>query len=393
MPDSPSRFWTATVPQALVAAVVVGWLVAVLTSSGTTTLTGRLGGDFPAFYGAGSIVAAGDIDELYDFERQRAEQSEIFDSGFLAFAYPSYVAAFYAPLSSLPFRAAYVLHTLVALAAVGAAVWLARGFSDTARRYPWLTLAAAVLSYPLLRAVLGGQNTAFGLLVIVGAWWLLDRRHEVAAGLVLSLMSYKPQFLLPLAGVLLLSRRGRAVTGTAAGVALHYLAGAALSGWSWPIEWWSKAVAFANLDQVVNGPRSISWRGWEQLFQIDNPLAGAPGTPLLGPFAEWVWVVLAAMTVVWVASMALRHGGSDTLGVFAVALPAMLLMAPHAMFYDAGLALPTLLLLADRSRVALASALWAAGWTHAIEGGAIGVSPLVIVSLLTGVAAKRSLLR
>ena len=83
------------------------------------------------------------------------------------------MAAAYAPLAALDFRTAYVVHTLLSLGAIAASVLLARRFSDTADRYPWLIGAAAVLSYPLLRAYLGGQNTAFGLLVIVGAWLLL----------------------------------------------------------------------------------------------------------------------------------------------------------------------------------------------------------------------------
>lgn len=389
------RLWTRAAPQAVIAAVVVGWLISVSFSTGTDTLTGRLGGDFPAFYAAGSIVADGDVAELYDFERQRLEQEEIFESGFLAFAYPGYVAAIYSPLALLPFRLAYLIHTIAAGAAVGVSVVVARSFSPTARRYPWLVAAAALLAYPLLRAVLGGQNTAFGLLVIVVAWALLSARRDLAAGLIVSLLAYKPQFLIPIAGVLFLAGRYRATLGTGLGVAAHYLAGVWLSGWRWPLDWWNNAIRFANLDQAVNGPRSISWRGWEALYQIEDPLADAPGSPLLGPAADWVWVGLAAVTVVWIAIIAIRRGRRDTLGILAMTLPAMLLMAPHAMFYDAGLALPTLLMLADRSKVKTAWALWVGGWSHAIEAQYVGsgLSPLVAVSLLTTIAAQRSLLR
>jgi len=375
MHEGRIRFWTHTAPRALIAAVLVGWLITVLTSSGTSTLTGRLGGDFPAFYGAGSIVLSGDVDELYDFDRQRFEQREIFDSGFLAFAYPSYVAAAYVPLAALEFRVAYVLHTLLSLAAIAASVLLARRFSATADRYPWLVAAAAILSYPLLRAYLGGQNTAFGLLVIVTAWLLLDRDRDLGAGLVLSLLAYKPQFLLPIAGVIVLGSRWRTVTGGAAGLLAHYVAGTLLSGWRWPVEWWSEAVRFSNIDQVVNGPRSIAWRGL---------------TDLLG--FESLWIPVAGATVVWVAAIAWQHARRDLIGVLAMTLPAMLLMAPHAMFYDAGLALPTLLLLADRDRVRSSTLLWAGGWSH-LAAERLGASPLIGVTLLTGLAAQRSLLR
>src|SRR5262249_3233805 len=44
-------------PRAIFAAIAVGFAIAVAFGSGTRTLTGRLGGDFPAFYGAGRILA------------------------------------------------------------------------------------------------------------------------------------------------------------------------------------------------------------------------------------------------------------------------------------------------------------------------------------------------
>ena len=82
----------------------------------------RLGGDFPAFYAAGSIVRSGDIDSLYDPARQLVEQSELGLDGYLAFAYPPHVAVAYAPLSALPFRYAYLVHTVLMAVAFAVAL-------------------------------------------------------------------------------------------------------------------------------------------------------------------------------------------------------------------------------------------------------------------------------
>jgi len=52
--------------RAAVLALAVAFLVVLLSGSGTTTLTGRIGGDYPAFYTAGQIVAAGEAANLYE---------------------------------------------------------------------------------------------------------------------------------------------------------------------------------------------------------------------------------------------------------------------------------------------------------------------------------------
>ncbi len=58
------------------------------------TLTGRLGGDYPAFYGVARIVASGDWKDLYSPEKQSQSQKGLLPgvAGFLPFAYPPFVA-------------------------------------------------------------------------------------------------------------------------------------------------------------------------------------------------------------------------------------------------------------------------------------------------------------
>ena len=103
-------------PRSLLAAIAVAFIFAVLSGSGASTFTGRLGGDYAAFYGAGRIIAEGDFEELYNWKRQLAAQQGLFpgeEKSFLPFMYPTYVALAYLPLSLLPYRPSYIIHTLL----------------------------------------------------------------------------------------------------------------------------------------------------------------------------------------------------------------------------------------------------------------------------------------
>ncbi|MEM7142160.1 MAG: hypothetical protein AAF548_14145 [Actinomycetota bacterium] len=74
-------------PKALLAALAVAFVIVLASGSGSDTASGRVGGDFPAFYSAGSIVADGDIDDLWDLEVQRAAQADLLgdEDGFIMF--------------------------------------------------------------------------------------------------------------------------------------------------------------------------------------------------------------------------------------------------------------------------------------------------------------------
>ena len=372
--DTADRQWRLKrYPQAALLALSIGWIIAVMAGSDTPAETGILGGDYPAFYGAGSIVNDGLVDRLYDFELQASMQTDLLPTGFLAFAYPPFVAAPYALLALLPYRLSYALSTVLSFAAVVLALRLMRTISTQPKDHWWMTLAAGVLFYPILRALLGGQNTAASLLILVSSWTLLMGERDVAAGGVLALLSFKPQFLLPILGVVWLTGRRRVVLGASVGVAGLYLGGVAMAGWSWPIEWWNEATKFAFLDEAVNSANSISLR------QIAD-------WPIIGP----AWLVLSVATAGWIAWVAHRHGERDLTGVMAMAIPATLLMAPHAMYYDVGLVLPSILVLADRYSVRLGAIFWMAGLSHVLSSQ-LGFNPLTLLLVALLVTTRRSI--
>ena len=53
----------------IVAAIAIALFVATIAAADSAAPADRIGGDYPAFYGAGRIAADGDWDNLYEFDR------------------------------------------------------------------------------------------------------------------------------------------------------------------------------------------------------------------------------------------------------------------------------------------------------------------------------------
>lgn len=355
-------------------AVVAAFAISVLGSTGADTVSGRLGGDFPAFYAAGSIAADGDWADLYDPDRQLAEQARLFpesDDSFLYFAYPPHAAAVYRPLAAMDYRVAYVLHSVLMAGAAIAAVSLIRPMVPLVRSHFELAASLALLFNPVLRAVTGGQNTALTMLGVAGVWRLLHDDEDVGAGLVIALLLYKPQVAVPLAGVLVLGRRWRAVGATGAGGLVIWGFGAMLMGTGWVSTWWTEVRAFAELDADVNGHNAISWLG------VAEHLAGAGTTTAYALAAPLVVATVGAVSFVWLS------GRFDLATRFAVTAAGILLMSPHAMFYDGGLLVITAAVALDRigaRAVPVVAAVWAGSWLQ-MGAGALDFAPLFVLML------------
>ncbi len=353
-------------------AVVVAFGISVLGASGGDAVSGRLGGDFPAFYAAGSIAADGDWADLYDPDRQLAEQSRLFpesDDSFLYFAYPPHAAAAYRPLAALDYRLAYSIHSVLMAAAAVAALAAMRPMVPLLRRQFELAATGVLLFNPVLRAVTGGQNTALTMLGLALIWRFLHDEEEVAAGLVVALLLFKPQLAVPLAGLLLLTRRWRAVAAVGAGTLAVWGLGAMVMGTGWLGTWWTEVRAFAELDAEVNGHNAVSWLGVsEHVFGAGSGTAHVIAVPL-------VLATIAATCVVWLSPRFDLGAG------IAITAATLVLMSPHAMFYDAGLLSITAVVALDRlgARVVPVVALvWVGSWLQ-MGAAALGFAPLFVL--------------
>jgi hypothetical protein len=371
---------------ALLLALALGFLIAVLGGQGTSTLTGRLGGDYPAFYGAGRIIAEGDGANLYSPARQHAIQEGLFpreQSSFLAFSYPPFVALAYYPLSLFSFKVSYIVHTLLMVGALIWALQLLRPVNPLIDRYPLPALALALSFYPLFRAITGGQNTALTLLLLVSGWRLLLAGREWPAGIILGLLLFKPQFALPLLGLLVLSGRWRVGLGGLLTGMMLYLLGAWVSGPRWPLAWSGFAWWFTQTDVVVNCANSVSWLGFFQaLAGFERPLA-----LILGYGA--IALTIAGCVLVWMSGG--RRG--DLTAQWGLTMPALVLIPFHVMYYDVSLVLFTYaaMIAAHYAKIwPLIGVAWLVGFSQMLNT-VLGFSPLFLVLVGTGIFAVDSL--
>ncbi len=350
--------------RAAVAAAIgigIGFAVLVTTSTDLTTVRGgRIGGDFPAFYGAGRLAQSRDAHRLYDADAQRAIQQDLLPpatNGWIHFAYPPFVALAYVPFTLLGFKAAYVLHTLLMALCVVAALQLARPSLPVLGSETLPAAAALLAFYPLFRAVAGGQNTAVSLLCAAGAAGALAARRDVRAGLWLGAWLFKPQLSLPVCALLALNspngpRRYRLLAGAASVAGLYYVAGALVWGANWPA-WWVRegVLPFAAADRIVDRGNGISFP--DVAADLGVPAAGLVCAGLLGGLALWL---------AWRRS-------SESAAFVGATVAAAVLAAPHALYYDGGLMALALVASAALRPATLPAvvALWLLGWTQPLR--------------------------
>lgn len=343
---------------------------------GAGLVSGRLGGDFAEFYAAGRIVRSGQAARLYDPAAQRAAQGDLMPEGaanFVPFAYPPQFALPYALLAGLPYRLAFVVHLAVMAGLLFLALRLACADLPWAREYPAAVFCAAVLFYPLLRALLGGQNTPLTLCCCAAAWSLERRGRDILAGLCLAVLCYKPQYGLGLAGLYFLAGRRRLALAALAGLAALTLADLAVFGPSFVASWLGYADWVVRTSLGMEGEKAVSFLGVTR-----HVLAGSPQA------ASTLGLGLAGLTLAGLAAVFWKRRGRPVgLAELGLAGAGLLLAAPHAYYYDAGLLVFAALAILDagpRHAAALVLGLWLCGLAQPLAP-LWGVSPLFFAAL------------
>jgi hypothetical protein len=358
-------------------ALAAAFLVILVSGSGTTTLTGRIGGDYPSFYTAGQIIADGKAETLYEVSQQRSYQKELVgdESGVLAFAYPPHFALLYVPLSKLPFRLSYAVHTLAMVAALALACLLIQRIYPNLIASPYLLFFLALTAYPIFRSVIGGQNTALSILLIVLCWYKVLHNKHYQAGLYLGLLLFKPQFAVPLAGLFFLSGRWRVwLSAGATGIVLFGV-NSALLGPAWFVDWFDMIAAFSGADARTNFGELVSWQGFLQaVMGPGNSIAMALGWGLSA-------ATILAISWVWYA------GGrqADFSAQLALASICIVLISPHTLYYDSGIVLIAVVVLLARLGRLNANVIlgvWAAGLPQLLSpslGFSLSFVPVVVM--------------
>jgi hypothetical protein len=237
------------------------------------------------------------------------------------FVYLPGAAWAFVPLARMPLAVSFVIDAFCMLAcAVAAGAVAAR----TYRLPRALGVGMFVLWPPVVyAAAIIGQNAPFGLLLAQLTIAGIARSSLALTALPLGLLLYKPTYALPLIGVLLLRARWREVTVVAAiGVGWYVVSAAATGGdWRWPTEWAAMIARYAPGDLSVNGAFVVSLPG----------LLARAGARVA------VIVAIAALGALAVAFAVRRAGAVEAASAACLAGVAL---SPHALAYDAALALP-----------------------------------------------------
>lgn len=362
-------------PRAFLFALAVAFLIAMFTGQGASTLTGRLGGDYPAFYGAGRIIADGDGGDLYNSTKQAAAQKGLYpgeDNVFMPFPYPPFFAAVYYPLALLPYRLSFAIHTLLMVALLFITIHLMAPIHKHIN-HAYLFITCLTLSfYPMLRAVLGGQNSALSLFLCVLSWRLIVANKHLSGGIILGLMLFKPQFGVPLICLSIISRRWHVGVGSLITALFIYGAGAIISGPLWIIDWYRYAMWLAQADAAINYDKAVSWLGFFQAI--------AGGESHIATLIGWGMSIatVLAVSLLWI----LGGRTADFTAQLGIGMVALVLMPPHVNYYDTSLILFTWLVLLgklDRRSFGVLGIFWGVSFSQPLSI-LLGFSPLFLLA-------------
>lgn len=283
--------------------------------------------DFLSFYTGASFALEGRFGDLYDPAAQLEFQRRIVPGAtdIAPYIRPNFYAAAIAPLALLPFHTAFwvwmVSHWLVLIAC-----WIWAG-----RHFGWDAMIWGAMYFPTVAGISNGQDCSWLLAIVVGAYILVNRRRDAAAGLVLGLALFKFNLLLLAPLGMLAARRWRMLAG-------YGLAGAA-TGFAF--------LALGGLSQLpsyralLTNP-DLTWLEPNATRMIN--LASITANLGLPSFLTWVMAAAVAAAALLVARRAVLWRW------FATVLIGSVLVNPHAYAYDGALLLLPLWLILFRGR-------------------------------------------
>src|SRR5262249_13023222 len=144
-------------------------------------------------YSAARLIRDGQPEMMYDHQFLGPYQDTLLGGGWEsleAYRNPPFYALLYVPTAGLPFPISMWIWGAIGIGCLAAGlVWL------RAARPGWAFLWSLTF-YPVLAAVMFGQNTLLSFAVFAAVFRLLDDRRPFLAGLAAGLLWYKPQLLI-----------------------------------------------------------------------------------------------------------------------------------------------------------------------------------------------------
>lgn len=284
-----------------------------------------LGTDWMVFYGAIRSVLDGNAAMIFDGDRFTDFLNTTFANwlssplDFRPWAYPPSFLLMLLPFAPLGFFGSFVAFQLVTAVLLAAALRasVAPGLRSNA-------MLAAVLICPASAInVINGQAVFLVAALIVGGFCLLERR-PVLGGLVLGLLTFKPQFCILVPIALVAAGQWRALLASGASA----LAMVVASGLVFGFDLWLRWVPVIVENLVSPNPKWIEHgRMWGHSVYTCAVLLGAPDR--LASLIQLLATLGAAASVV--AAFRSSLGTREKIAIF---LAATVLAAPHSGPYD-----------------------------------------------------------
>jgi hypothetical protein len=307
--------------------------------------------DFLPIYTAARLISLGRAAEIYDDRLMAIEMQSIIGQPMrarLPYLYGPQVALLFVPFSKLQFSllaemwvtASLMIYfgCLVVLWRSGAPFLASFTRSGAYREQgAALFLFAAIAYPPLFHFFVRGQNSALAMACFTAAFLAFARHHDWLAGIALGFLIFKPQFLVAIPLVLLLSFAWKALAGLMIGVTAQiacawiYFGSAAMRTYTQMLLDTPHWLGSAELDQAAIQMHSLR-AFWLLLMPWPQAAFG------LYVLSSLVVIVLAAATWKSSAPLALR---------FSALTLAAVLVNPHLFIYDLLVLAPTFLLLVD----------------------------------------------
>lgn len=296
--------------------------------------------DFLQFYISARLVAHGRNNQLYDQQIASTELEHIVQQPTrvrLPTVYGPQVGLLFVPLERFPFLAAASIWVLISVLVFFVCVYWMWRLCPSLRQYPGLVAMSAVCFPPFFHFFLRGQISVLLLLCFTAAFLAFRSGNHWMAGAALGLLVIKPQFLVAIPLVLLLSGGWKTLAGLVISV------GAQL-GLTWT--YFGTDVMHAYFATLWHMPRWIALAEPAAAQAQMHSLRSFWLLLLPWPTAALVIYGCASFAVLLMAVASWRSQGALALR-FSALVCAAVLVNPHLFVYDLLVFAPAVLLLAD----------------------------------------------
>jgi Glycosyltransferase family 87 len=301
--------------------------------------------DFIQFYISARLITQGRTNQLFDQQVAYDEMRAIVDEGGdhpptrvrLPTVYGPQVGLLFVPLAHLSFPAAARVWAALSVLLYFVCVYIAWRSCPNLSDHSGIVTIAAIAFPPFYHFFVRGQISVLLLACFTAALLAFRAERDFIAGFALGLLVFKPQFLVAIPIVLLLSGTWRALAGT-------IVSAVAQLALTWIV--FGSSVMRAYFDTMLHMSR---WIGTAEpgIAAIQMHSLRAFWT-LLIPWPQAVLLLYVATSIAVIAIAAATWKSSSTLAVrFSALTLAAVLVNPHLFIYDLLVLVPVFLLLLD----------------------------------------------